>query len=407
MSEIAVIGTAGLPAAYGGFETLAANLAARNRALGSPHALTVYCTSRGRADRPDTYLGARLRYLPLPAHGPLSVLYDALSLFLAARRGARSILLLGVSGAVALPLIRRFSAARIVVNIDGLEWKRAKWGPVARRFLRWSERLAVRHAHSVVADNRAIVEHVEEEYGRWAHLIAYGGDHALQAPAVPWSGPPLPRRYALAICRIEPENNCGLILRAFARKPGLPLVFVGNWQASAHGRALRRRYGAVPGLHLLDPIHDTGRLRTLREGASLYVHGHSAGGTNPSLVEAMHFGLPVLAYDCAFNRHSTEGAARYFADAGGLAALAGRLAPVEAALVGAAMRALARRRYLWADVAAAYFGLLAPHAAPLTEAARAAESGHEQKGNTRVAARPGAEAAAAPAAAPGARRPAA
>ena len=250
------------------------------------------------------------------------------------------------------------SRARIVTNIDGIEWKREKWKGAARWFLRFSERMAVRFSHEVVADNAGIAEHVIQNYGRNAHVIAYGGDHALQAPSKPYEGTILPSHYALALCRIEPENNVTMILEAFSESPAMPLVFVGNWNNSPFGRELRQLYANRQHLYLLDPIYDVGVLRTLRSNAAIYIHGHSAGGTNPSLVEMMHFGLPILAYDCIFNRCTTEDKARFFKDAATLCNAVVALDADESAQIGTNMHQIAQARYTWDAVGRAYFEIL-------------------------------------------------
>jgi glycosyltransferase involved in cell wall biosynthesis len=356
--RIAILGTVGVPANYGGFETLAENLARFHQANDLAGGLVVYCSAKNYPTRPESYLGAKLRYIVLNANGVSSIPYDIVSLLSAVRHRSDVILLLGVSGAIALPLVRLLSRARIVTNIDGIEWKREKWKGAARWFLRFSERMAVRFSHEVVADNAGIAEHVVQSYGRDCHVIAYGGDHALQAPIKPYGGAPLPPRYALALCRIEPENNVTMILEAFVRIPGMPLVFVGNWNNSAFGRELRQRYASLPHLHLLDPIYDIGVLRTVRGNAALYVHGHSAGGTNPSLVEMMHFGVPILAFDCIFNRCTTEEKAVFFKDAAALRNAVDTLDPDDAARIGEDMRRVAEARYTWDAVGRAYFRIL-------------------------------------------------
>lgn len=358
MKTIAVLGTVGIPASYGGFETLAENLARFHQTKGLQSRLVVYCSTKAYGARPAQCLGAELRYVGLNANGASSIAYDVVSLFSAAWRGSDVILLLGVSGAIALPLLRLFSRARIVTNIDGLEWKRDKWSRPARRFLRFSEKLAVRFSHEVITDNAGIADHVTHAYGRPSHVIPYGGDHAVSVSERPFTDKPLPERYALALCRIEPENNVAMILEAFARTPAMPLVFVGNWGYNEFGRALQARYSQMPHLHLLDPIYDVGLLRGLRGRAALYVHGHSAGGTNPSLVEMMHFGVPVLAFDCIYNRYTTEDQALFFCDANELTGALASLAPEVAGQVGAAMLRIARDRYTWDAVGEAYFKLL-------------------------------------------------
>jgi glycosyltransferase involved in cell wall biosynthesis len=358
VKSIAILGTVGLPATYGGFETLAENLVRFHQVHDLECEITVYCSANSYADKPASYLGANLRYIRLNANGISSIAYDIVSLLFASLRRCDVILLLGVSGAISLPLIRLLSRARIVTNVDGVEWKRDKWNGVARWFLRLSERIAVRFSHEVVADNAGIAEHIKSIYGRDTYVIAYGGDHALSVPMKPYEGTAIPRRYALALCRIEPENSVAMILEAFSTIPELPLVFVGNWGNSVFGRELRQRFADNAHLHLLDPIYDVGVLRTLRGNAFVYVHGHSAGGTNPSLVEMMHFGLPILAYDCIFNRHTTEDCAIFFNDAESLRRSVVTIGTTVAAHIGADMERIAQKRYTWDAIGQAYFELL-------------------------------------------------
>lgn len=115
--------------------------------------------------------------------------------------------LLWVSSALALPLVRLISSARIVTNIDGIEWRREKWQGLAKRFLRFSEKMAVRFSHEVIADNAVIAAYVKEAYNADCHVIAYGGDHAVNVAAQQVAEFGLPDTYAFAVCRIEPENN--------------------------------------------------------------------------------------------------------------------------------------------------------------------------------------------------------
>jgi glycosyltransferase involved in cell wall biosynthesis len=354
--KIALLGTVGVPGRYGGFETLAENLVRYHNRTEQVSEITVWCSSKDNAEKFDHFMGARLKYIALRANGLSSVLYDAMSLWQATREGCDRIVLLGVSGALFLPFIRLISNVQVVTNIDGIEWKRAKWSALARAFLRASERAAVKFSHSVVADNQAIADHVWDQYGQKCTVIAYGGDHALNS-SNDRVAPGVPSSYALALCRIEPENNVHMILEGW-KKIEMPLVFVGNWSYSRYGRELKEHYSSVSNIFLLEPVYDANTLYSLRSKASLYVHGHSAGGTNPSLVEMMHFAVPILAYGCSFNRHSTEDRAWYFDTSIELANLVERLQSEGAPAMGEAMREIACRRYTWELIGKAYFDLL-------------------------------------------------
>ena len=356
-NKIAIVGTVGVPGRYGGFETLAENLARHHKRTGKAAGLTVWCSVTAKTDRPQRFENADLRYLRLKANGIQSILYDMVSLLDAVRTRHDRIILLGVSGALSLPLIRLISKAQIVTNIDGIEWKREKWSALARAFLRASEWAAVRFSHDVIADNQAIADHVRENYDRNCHVIAYGGDHALEHRHNVDPPAALPDSYALALCRFEPENNIHMILGAWSQRDP-PLVFVGNWGNSDYGSKLRAQFASQPNIHLLDPVYDPDLLYALRSRATLYLHGHSAGGTNPSLVEMMHFGMPVLAFDCVFNRNTTENKALYFTTADELAALLQNQSSDRYRAIAKDMSEIAQQRYTWEKIAESYFALV-------------------------------------------------
>lgn len=314
MKNVAVVGIQGVPAQYGGFESLVENLIGDHKSEDIRY--TVFCSGRDMKSRLAEYKGAELKYVPLRANGIQSIPYDMIS-FLRIPRKTDVILVLGVSGCLILPVFRLFCRKRLIINIDGLEHRRAKWGKLAKTFLKLSEKMAVRYADVIISDNKGIQDYVREEYGKESELIAYGGDHAVRSVPQARTLDILrryglrPGAYAVTVCRIEPENNCHLVLEAFS-KSDRELAFVGNWSRSAYGQELKEKYSAFPNIHILDPIYDIDTLYVLRMNAWAYVHGHSAGGTNPSLVEAMFFGNPVFAYDVVYNRETTGGGAMYW-----------------------------------------------------------------------------------------------
>lgn len=353
MKKVAIVGSVGLPAKYGGWETLVDHL---TRRLSKSFDFTVYCSAKKYAKKLAEYNGAKLRYISLDANGVQSIVYDLLSM-LKAIRYADTILVLGVSGCVFLPIVKFVSGRRFIVNIDGLEWRRAKWGRFAKWFLKLSEAVAVRFADVVVTDNKAIQDYVSSEYGRESALIAYGGDHAVQPLR---DNGILSRygleglRYAFKVCRIEPENNIDLIIGSFGFYRGLDLVIVGNWNNSEYGMRLREKYGHLPHVHLLDPIYDHDILNQMRAACHVYIHGHSAGGTNPSLVEAMSLGLPVVAYGCVFNRETTCNQALFFNSSEALINILDNLDDELIADVGLKLKRLADQLYTWDKISSGY-----------------------------------------------------
>jgi glycosyltransferase involved in cell wall biosynthesis len=355
--HVSVIGSVGVPAQYGGFETLVENLAIAVPQMASDIALTIYCSAKTYPERTPSFRGARLRHVPLNANGAQSIPYDIWSLASAVFSRADVVLVLGVSGALAIPMFRLLGRSRIVTNVDGIEWKREKWKGLSRWILRVSEWLAVKYSHAVIADNDHIAAHIRESYGVACETIPYGGDHACLPQEATTGLGNLPDGYGLTICRIEPENNIRMIVEVFVRAEA-PLVIVGNWNASTYGQKIKDEFGQLPQLRLLDPIYDLSILKALRNLARFYVHGHSAGGTNPSLIEAMHFHRDILAFDCGFNRATTENRALYFQDSAGLGALLSALDAGKMVIPEGVMKEIAERRYTWAVVARQYFDLM-------------------------------------------------
>lgn len=344
--KIAIIGTVGVPANYGGFETLVENLL--NKTTDAIN-YTVFCSSKAYPNKQKVYKHAELYYIPLRANGVQSILYDILSIFIALKKHD-CLLILGVSGCFILPLIKLFSNRTIIVNIDGLEHRRDKWRYSIRKFLKWSESIAVRYADIIVADNKAIQDYVDEEYGRSAELIAYGGDHVIV------SVDQKNEDYYFALCRIEPENNIHVILTAFENS-NHNLVFVGNWDNSEYGITLKKKYAKISNIKLLDPIYDPKQLGALRSSCKCYIHGHSAGGTNPSLVESMFFNKPIIAFDVAYNRETTENKAVYFKDASHLCSIINSTITEDAEANARAMLEIANRRYKWEIITKQYESL--------------------------------------------------
>ncbi|TAE47881.1 MAG: DUF1972 domain-containing protein [Bacteroidetes bacterium] len=357
--QVGIIGSVGVPGKYGGFETLAHHL---SKGLVPRHPVQVYCSSKAYPPqtRQAVWEGVKLVYIPFDANGISSIPYDLLSL-LHALFTCKVLVVLGVSGAPVLPLIRLFTRKRLIVNIDGLEWKRDKWGRFAKAYLKAAERIAVFSAHEIIADNQGIQAHVLEAYGKSSRLIEYGGDHALPVAANDSDReayPFLSAPYAFKVCRIEPENNIGMVLEAFATQQKLPLVMIGNWNNSEYGSALKAKYSNYSHLHLLDPIYEPRTLNMIRSGAYVYVHGHMAGGTNPSLVEAMSLRLPIIAFDVLYNRATTEDQALYFTDVNSLHDLLQQLSDQQLQQIREQMTEIATRRYTWQTIVAKYEALI-------------------------------------------------
>lgn len=309
---VAIIGTNGLPGRYGGWDQLLNHLTGN---LKEKYKFYVYTSSHDAVKGVDTFNDAELPIVPLKANGVQSIPYDIISMIHAIIFRRDVLLILGTSGCVFLPVLKFFKI-KTILNPDGAEWKRGKWSSFAKWFLSLSERVGIKYSDLVVADNKVIQDYIYSTYKITSELIEYGGDNAVrvqmrQETEIKYGVKA--RQYAFKVCRIVPENNIDLILAAFSES-SFKLILIGNWNFSSYGKDIRSRYNKYLNLLLLDPIYDQKTLDELRSNCSLYVHGHSVGGTNPSLVEAMSLGLCCVVFDVNYNRETTENSAIYFSD---------------------------------------------------------------------------------------------
>lgn len=356
--RVAIVGTAGIPSRYGGFETLAHHLVNQ---LNDTYEFRIYASKKlyAKHERVKYFNKARIHYLPFSANGITSVLYDIVSM-LHAIFCSDTILILGVSGGLFVPFLRIFTRKKIVVNIDGLEWRRDKWSKPAKIFLKLSERVAVRFAHADITDNLAIKRYTSKYYNTCSHYIAYGADHCskISLSKEDFTKYPFARGpYAFKVARIEPENNVKMILEAFKKIKNKKLVMVGNWNNSDFGINLRSAYKGCPNIFMLDPIYDQIELDKLRSNCYVYVHGHSAGGTNPSLVEAMFLKLPILAFDVSFNRYTTHEEAYFFSSEQELVKQLNEIALSEFVKTASRLKKIAANFYTWSFIAGQYKNL--------------------------------------------------
>ncbi|MEJ1242485.1 DUF1972 domain-containing protein [Chryseolinea sp. T2] len=353
---LAIVGTRGIPNNYGGFETLAEQLV---EYLSREFEITVYCSSKDMPSTQHQFNGAKLHYLPITSHGAMGMVYDSIALIHAIKRFDK-VLFLGFGAGFVMPLVRRYRS-KIVVNIGGLDWTRNKWSGFARNVIKTCEVMLVRNSGSIVSDNIGIQEYIKTRYGLSSSLIAYGGDQATKEE---WDENDeqqygfLGKPYAFIVTRIQPDNNIEMILDAFRQQSALPLVMVGNWNNSGYGRNLRLLYSGQRQLVLLDAIYDRKKLNTLRSNCTIYIHGHSAGGTNPSLVEAMFLQLPVFAFASGYNEHTTRHSAMYFRDSHDLLSLVENYKRLDLDSMAEKLKEIADHEYRWNIIASKYQNVL-------------------------------------------------
>lgn len=311
---IAIIGSVGIPNRYGGFESFVEHIAPE--LVGRGKRVVVTCDKKAyEDDLSSVYDSVGRIFIPLSANGAASPFHD-LWAFLAVAWKVEAVLILGVSGGVFFPVFRLlsafFGAAPFAVNIDGVEWQRGKFGLLRKSLLYLFDRLSQQFAYGVIYDNDQLKQFVLRN--KYAACIAYSGDHAIVGDEIHAGNSVGQSSYTLTVCRIEPENNCEMLIRGFLQSDFDRYIFVGNWDASEYGRDLRLRYRNEKRLDLRDPTYDKRELHRLRSGCAVYLHGHTVGGTNPSLVEMLFYESPILCLDVGYHRASAGDCVGYFAD---------------------------------------------------------------------------------------------
>lgn len=309
--HIAMIGTRGVPARYGGFETCIEEVG--SRLVDAGHKVTVYCRRVKGYAALDTYRGMDLVTLPAVRSRSLETLsHTGLSAVHAiGRRRPDAAIVFNAANAPWLPLLR-VRGIPVATHVDGLEWKRAKWGPTAKRYYRAAEDMSVRWSDVLIADAQGIADYYRAEFDVDTTLITYG------APRVTATGAGLaslglePDGYHLVVARFEPENHPLEIVRGYTSSPARkPLVVVGGapygegYTASVHAAGDNR-------VQFLGSVWDQDLLDQLYANAHVYWHGHSVGGTNPSLLRALGAGTATNAFDVSFNREVIRGSGRFW-----------------------------------------------------------------------------------------------
>lgn len=319
--KIAILGTRGIPNNYGGFEQFAEFLSIG--LVNKGHEVWVYSPHNHKYLQPE-WNGVKLihKFDPEYKIGTAGqFLYDLNCILDSRKRGFDIILQLGyTSSSIWNFLFKR--PAIIVTNMDGLEWKRTKYSKRTQNFLKYAERTAVKRSDSLVSDSLGIKKYLYEKYSTESDFIPYGAE-TFKDPDESVLTPFKLRayNYDLLIARLEPENNIDVILEGFSKtNTGRQCIVVGN-EKTHYGAYLVNKYAANKKIIFLGSIYDMKVVNNLRYFSNLYFHGHSVGGTNPSLLEAMASNALIAAHHNAFNASILEGDAYYFMSADEVATL--------------------------------------------------------------------------------------
>jgi glycosyltransferase involved in cell wall biosynthesis len=355
--RIAVIGCRGIPAGYGGFETFAHELTPRLVELG--HDVTVYSRKGYTGESPlSEYKGVKLRYTPYLRQRELEQLsHEFTSILDSLRRTFDLYYFLGTRSApMYVPL--RASKRVVVVNTDGLEWKRRKWPKIGRAYLRFAEWVAVRAAaDELVSDAQAIADYFKTTYGRASTYLTNGAYVLTELPPGKLDQWDLrPGQYYVVVCRIEPENNIDIIIREFmASGSERELVIVGGMNYETPYWSHLQHLAEGGRVRFLGPVYGDMQVESLHLGAYAYLHGHEVGGTNPSLLKAMGCANCCLALRTPFNEENLAGTGTLWEKRGGDLAERIRWAdanPSEVKDLGRRAQDRIREHYTWDRIAA-------------------------------------------------------
>ncbi len=328
--KIAILGTRGIPNLYGGFEQFAEYVSVGLAKMG--HEVIVYSPT-SHPYKETTYKGVSIvrKWCPEGQIGAAAhILYDYLCLQDAIGRKADVALELGYQSSAVSMLLCPIRKTRLITNMDGMEWKREKWSPLVQRYTRWAEKIGVLRSDALVADNQGIQNYISDTYGKDSTMIPYGAEVFDEKDATVLGKYGLSaNEYFILIARMEPENNVEAILDGYVQSGiAFPFLVVGNY-SNAYGARLRQRFDGS-NVRFAGGIYDFNTLSNLRHYARTYFHGHSVGGTNPSLLEAMASQAVIVAHDNIFNRAVLGEDAWYFCSSQDVAGVLGNHAVIEA-----------------------------------------------------------------------------
>lgn len=358
---VRILGTHGVPAAYGGFETAAENVALFLAARG--WRAIVYCQIDGTGPlREDMWNGLQRVLIPVNVAGWRGTSkFDLLSIRHASK--SRDLCLTFGYNTAIFNTLQRVKKIPNVINMDGIEWSRSRWGFFRQAILYTNERIACLVGNHLIADHPEIEKFLlTRAPRRKLTTITYGADPVTDAPVTtPVSHGLEPGRYLTLICRPIPENSIAELIQGFSKRPrGYKLAVLGEYTPTEDPYHRLVIDSASDEVVFLGPIYDKVEVEALRFHSAAYLHGHTVGGTNPSLVEAMAAGNPVIAHDNPYNRWVAQDAAVYFSTEDDVASRLDEILASPAELEQ--MRAASRRRheaeFTWDHVAGQYEQLL-------------------------------------------------
>lgn len=353
--KIHIVGTHGVPARYGGFETLADFLCQN---LKDDFELTVYCSAHKYPLKEKEYHGAKLKYISLEANGFKGIFYDLIT-YAQALLSADVILYLSPVGSGFMTPLKFLTGKKVIVNHGGLnEWEREKLSTIQKMWAKFNHRIAARYSDFNISDNFLYQKSLKYNFKANSNVIRYGADHVNKIKLIDSRFKDkylfVKDNYAVSVSRAQLDNNIHIVLEAFETFSTYKIVLVSNWSISKYGIDLKEKYSGHPNMILLDAIYDKEELDYIRGNALVYIHSHSRCGTAPSLVEAMYLKNAIISFDVQTNRETTKNKAIFFSSAVSLTEELNRLELKDLTLNKETMFDIASKEYTWKTISNQY-----------------------------------------------------
>ena len=345
---ISFVGSVGIPASYGGFETLVEQLSLK---LNKDFNIRVFCSGKhyNKPEQLKSWNNIDLHYIPLKANGIWSILYDLIS-FIKAKKHSDIVVVLGGSAGLFFPLFKIGKKIKIIFHPDGEEWKRKKWNNLTKLYLYYSIQTACRIADKIIIDNKSLFP-AYSKYNKKLVYCSYGGDQYQIQPTTVEG-----QKYWLTIARAEPENNLNTIAESFSKLKSENWVLISNYKQTKFGRNLFNQYAGISNIKFISADYSKEVSEKYLNNCKAYIHGHSAGGTNPTLTVAMRLNKPLICHNNIYNRETTKNQAFFFTASKTLYEQINNT-NLNSEILQEKARIIAEKNYTWHKVATVYKNL--------------------------------------------------